>query len=122
MYRENDMLAAQAAQVAHALAHPVRLQILEALADGAAYVMDLTTALGRRQANISQHLAVLREAGLVQAEREGMTVRYTLRSPQVVQVLEALAGLGRDVPFTAVGRRRRHRRGGRGGGPRRFSP
>ncbi len=122
MYRENEVLAAQAAQVAHALSHPVRLQILEALAEGEAYVMDLTTALGRRQANISQHLAVLREAGLVQAEREGMTVRYTLRNPQAVQAaLEALAALGHNVPFAAVGRRRRHRRG-RGGGPRRFSP
>ncbi len=122
MYRENEVLAAQAAQVAHALSHPARLQILEALAEGEAYVMDLTTALGRRQANISQHLAVLREAGLVQAEREGMTVRYTLCNPRVVETaLEVLAVLGRNVPFAAIGRRRRHRRG-RGGGLHRFSP
>ncbi len=111
----SDEAAARAAQLAYALAHPVRLQILAALAEGDAYVMDLTAALGRRQANISQHLAVLREAGLVVAEREGMTVRYRLRNAQVLQLLSLLEDLSAPLPLTAVGRRRRCRRGrGRG--------
>jgi len=115
VFQNDDERAARAAQVAYALAHPVRLQVLEALAQGGAYVMDLTRALGRRQANISQHLAVLREAGLVRAEREGMTVRYVLNSDKVPEVLAALDALAEGVPPYAVGRRRRRRRGRRGG-------
>ncbi len=114
MFHDNDERAARAAQVAHALAHPVRLQVLEVLANGGAYVMDLTRALGRRQANISQHLAVLREAGLVRAEREGMTVRYVLHSAHVPDVLTLLDALAAGVPPHAVGRRRRRCRGRRG--------
>ncbi len=107
------------AQVAQALAHPVRLQILKLLRSESAYVMHLTTMLGRPQANISQHLAILREAGLVVDEREGMTVVYRVKDPRVfdlVDRLEALAAhaqvrvnLG-SVPSVAV------RRGGRGRG------
>lgn len=109
MFVDDDLKAARAAEVAHALAHPARLQILESLAAGGVYVMDLTRALGRRQANISQHLAVLREAGLVRAEREGMAVRYTLRREAVGQLLALLGSLAEDLPPHGVGRRRRCR-------------
>ncbi len=76
------------ARAAQALAHPVRLQIIELLRDEGAYVMHLTTALNRRQAYLSQHLAVLREAGLVVGERRGMTVIYRVSNPQVFELLE----------------------------------
>lgn len=81
------------AQVAQALAHPVRLQILELLRSEGAYVMHLTTMLGRPQANISQHLAILREVGLVVDEREGMTVVYRVRDPRVFEVVDRLKAL-----------------------------
>ena len=116
MLAENDLAARQAAEIAAALAHPVRLQILALLAQGGAYVMDLTAALGRRQANISQHLAVLRAAGLVQAEREGMAVRYSLRSAKILQVLDLLQALGAALPtetYPPEGRWRRRRCRGR---------
>ncbi len=81
------------ARAAQALAHPVRLQIIELLRGEGAYVMHLTTALNRRQAYLSQHLAVLREAGLVVAERRGMTVVYRVSDPQVFELLEHLKKL-----------------------------
>jgi ArsR family transcriptional regulator len=60
-----------------ALAHPVRLQILEVLqSEGEACVCHLEVRLGKRQAYISQHLAKLREVGLVQDRREGLNVFY----------------------------------------------
>jgi ArsR family transcriptional regulator len=83
----------EAARIARALSHPVRLQILNELRDGGAYVMHLTTMLGRPQANISQHLMVLREADLVTAEREGMTVIYHVRNPRVLDVMDQLLAL-----------------------------
>jgi DNA-binding transcriptional ArsR family regulator len=78
------------ARTAQALAHPVRLQILELLRDEGAYVMHLTRALNRRQAYLSQHLAVLREAGLVVGERRGMTVVYRVSDPRLFSLLDAV--------------------------------
>ena len=82
-----------AARIARAISHPVRLQILDELRGDGAYVMHLTTVLGRPQANISQHLMVLREAGLVRAIREGMTVLYQISDPQVLQIVDDLLAL-----------------------------
>jgi len=88
------------AGVAHALAHPARLQILELLRNEGAYVMHLTTALGRPQANISQHLAILRDAGLVVDKREGMTVVYRVRDRRVFELVDLL----KMLPFRPTGR------------------
>ncbi len=94
-----DSLAATegAASIAHALAHPIRLQILELLRDEGAYVMHLTAILGRPQANISQHLAVLREAGLVVDEREGTTTLYRVRDPRVFDLVDGLKALAPEA-------------------------
>ncbi len=83
----------EAASIARAISHPVRLQILNELRDEGAYVMHLTAVLGRPQANISQHLMVLREAGLVTAIRDGMTVLYQISDPQVLNIVDDLLAL-----------------------------
>ena len=85
--------------VALAVAHPVRLQILELLRNEGAYVMHLTKMLGRPQANISQHLAILRDAGLVVDEREGMTVVYRVRDSRVFDLVDQL----KMLPFPSAG-------------------
>ena len=106
------------AAIAHALAHPIRVETLNILNTGTPTVSEITKALGRSQANISQHLAVLREVNLVDATREGMNVTYCLRTPQVKELLSLLETLGLDIPlegFTPRGRGGRHG-GGRGRG------
>ena len=108
------------AAIAHALAHPIRVEILTVLRKGAASVSDITEQLGRPQANISQHLAVLREVNLVDAAREGMSVLYCLHSDKVSDLLELLAKLGDEISpdeFKPRGRGGRHgrRRGGKRG-------
>lgn len=106
------------AAIAHALAHPIRVEILNILCTGTLTVGEITEALGRPQANISQHLAVLREVNLVDATRDGMNVTYGLRTPQVKELLALLETLGLDIPlegFTPRGRGGRHG-GGRGRG------
>jgi ArsR family transcriptional regulator len=85
----------EAARIARAISHPVRLQILNELRGEGAYVMHLTTVLGRPQANISQHLMVLRRAGLVMAIRDGMTVLYQVSDPQVLVIVDELLDLAR---------------------------
>ena len=56
--------------------------------DGSKTVGDLCDAIGISQSNASQHLAVLRDRGLVRAQRTGSNVDYLLRSPKIVQAVD----------------------------------
>ena len=71
-----------------ALAHPVRLKILQALAEHPACVCELQAKTERRRAYVSQQLSILRAAGLVCGEKEGLQVRYRLTRPEVIRLLE----------------------------------
>lgn len=72
------------AQVLKAMAHPSRLALLDALADGEVCVCDLHRLVGSDLSTVSKHLAVLREAGLVSDRRQGLQVYYSLRVPCAV--------------------------------------
>jgi ArsR family transcriptional regulator len=78
------------ARLCKALADPKRLLIINALRDGPKSVGELTTELELSQSNVSQHLAVLRERGVVTASREGNNVFYELRDCKVVDALDLL--------------------------------
>jgi ArsR family transcriptional regulator len=79
-----DAITTLQADVLRTLAHPRRLDILHRLADGPREVGRLADELGLSQPNVSQHLAVLRAAGVVEAERDGREVRYRLADPDVM--------------------------------------
>ena len=70
-----------------ALAHPLRLGLIANILEGHLCVQDLREVLDRNQPNISQHLAVLRERGLITAERKGRRVCYRLADERLVQVI-----------------------------------
>jgi ArsR family transcriptional regulator len=67
------------ARIAKALAHPSRLLILDALEGREVCVCDLTGLVGADQSTVSRHLAVLKQAGLVEDRKEGVMVFYKLR-------------------------------------------
>lgn len=71
------------------LGHPVRIRVLELLQDGPKPVRDLLTAIEVEPSNLSQQLAVLRRAGLVESTREGSLVMYALSTPDVADLLAA---------------------------------
>jgi ArsR family transcriptional regulator len=71
-----------------ALGHPTRVRILEILRHGARSVNDLGASLDLDQSSVSQHLAVLRAKNVVQARKEGTTVRYTVRDAAVGDLLD----------------------------------
>jgi DNA-binding transcriptional ArsR family regulator len=81
-------LQAFKAQFFRALAHPVRIRILEILVRGGRTVQALQEALDLAQPLVSQQLAVLRAHGIVSAQKEGLSVRYALRDPLVGDLLE----------------------------------
>ena len=82
----------QAAALFRSLAHPVRLQILDELRRSEACVCHLQTVLRRPQAYVSQQLRVLREAGIVRDDKDGLLVYYRLSKPSVERVLEQMLG------------------------------
>lgn len=106
----------RAALVGQALAHPMRLMLLEAIGTEGAYVMDLVQALARPQPHISRQLAVLRGAGLVTTERQGTYIRYRLAEgvPELLAALDRVAAaLPPDVGADLEAGAPRRWRGGR---------
>ena len=70
-----------------ALAHPVRIAILEILVRREQSVQELQATLGVEQPVVSQQLAVLRANNIVAARKAGASVRYTLRDPLIAELL-----------------------------------
>ena len=90
-----DAERGRAAAIARALADPKRLCVVERLADGERSVSDLSRDIGCQVPNMSQHLAVLRSAGLVASRRDGSTVFYRLADTRVLEayrLLQQVAG------------------------------
>lgn len=87
----NGVLAYEAhAQFFKLFTHPVRLAILNILRDGEHCVCHMEAHLGYRQAYISQQLAVLREAGLIQDRRDGWNIFYRVTDARVYAVLDMI--------------------------------
>ena len=82
-----DRLQTFKAQFFRALAHPVRIKILEILVRGDRSVQELQKVLKLDQPVVSQQLAVLRNRGIVTSQKQGLSVRYALRDPAVGQLL-----------------------------------
>ncbi len=85
-----ELLRDRAAAIARALADAKRLCVLETLADGERSVSELSREVGCQVPNMSQHLAVLRSAGIVATRREGNTVFYRLADQQVLEIYRLL--------------------------------
>ena len=81
------------AQAAKALASGRRIELLDVLANGERTVEALAGEVGLSVANTSQHLQILRQAGLVSSRREGTSVHYRLASPEVFELWRTLRSL-----------------------------
>jgi DNA-binding transcriptional ArsR family regulator len=104
-----------------ALAHPIRIRLLEVLRHGERSVQELQAILDLDQSTVSQQLAVLRAKHVVVARKEGTTVRYTVRDGRVGELLDVARALfnaqltGSQTMLKALRResRRAPRRGAR---------
>ena len=85
-----EAAADKASELLKSLANRHRLLILCQLVDGERSVGDLAAFLGARDSTVSQHLALLRKDGLVQARREAQTIYYSIASGPAQRVLETL--------------------------------
>jgi len=73
------------AQVCSTLSNPKRLEILDLLAEGERSVEALTQAMGIPKSNVSQHLSLMRQAGIVRGRKEGQSVYYSVANPKVIE-------------------------------------
>lgn len=74
------------------IGEPMRIKLLDALRDGEASVNELTAALGASQQNVSKHLTVLHEAGIVGREKAGTSVRYSIADHTIFELCEMVCG------------------------------
>jgi DNA-binding transcriptional ArsR family regulator len=80
-------------EVMKILASPRRLEILHLLSQEPQEVGRLAEQMGISQPNVSQHLAVMRAAGIVEAQRDGREVRYQLTDPEVIDACNLMRGV-----------------------------
>ena len=71
-----------------ALSHPLRIKILEILADGEKSVTEMQRLVGSEGSAVSQQLSVLRAKSIVDARKEGTRVIYALRDPAIIELLD----------------------------------
>lgn len=76
------------AEICKTLADPKRLMLIHALREGEMSVGQLASELGLPQANVSQHLAILRERGIVATRREGTNIYYSLANEKIAQACD----------------------------------
>lgn len=76
-----------------ALAHPTRLAILETLRGGEKCVCKIMPELGLEQSNVSQHLAKMREKGILEFRKDGNSVYYSVRDRRIYDALEIIRGI-----------------------------
>lgn len=89
--RETEALRLRA-DIFKALGHPTRLWIVEALAEGPRCVADLAEGVEGGLSAVSQHLALLRQSGLVRDERRGRQIYYSLTFPCITEICALLNG------------------------------
>ncbi len=80
----------RAAAIFSALAHPLRLRIIEKLRDGPCCVCKIIPFVGGEQSNVSHHLAILRNAGIVSSEKRGQEVWYSVTDSMIFKLIELM--------------------------------
>lgn len=83
----------QASRAMKAMSHPLRLKILCVLADREVSVQDIVDSVGTSQSNISQHLAIMREKGVLRTRKDANRVFYRVGDPRTLEVISMM----RDV-------------------------
>lgn len=76
------------ADILKAMAQPTRLRIIELLRDGEHCVCEIFPAIGHEQSNTSRHLQMMLKSGILNQRKEGLKIYYSLRHPEVVQMVQ----------------------------------
>lgn len=84
------LIFARQAEIAKAVAHPLRVAAIDFLKDGEKCVCEIAEHLGSERSNVSRHLAVMVGAGVLSCRKDGLKVFYALKTPCVAQFLSCV--------------------------------
>jgi ArsR family transcriptional regulator len=88
---EKQLLFEKQAEIAKAIAHPLRIAIVDFLKDGEQCVCDIAEHLGSERSNVSRHLSVMVNAGILEYRKEGLKVIYSLKTPCILDFFSCVA-------------------------------
>ena len=94
--KKSQILFEKQAEIVQALAHPLRIAIVDFLKDGGQCVCDIAEHIGSERSNVSRHLSLMVNAGLLECRKEGLKVIYNLKTPCISECLECITGLLRQ--------------------------
>jgi ArsR family transcriptional regulator len=90
---KKQMLFQKQAQIAQAIGHPLRLEIIDFLKDGEQCVCDIAEKIGSERSNVSRHLSVMVAAGVLEHRKEGLKVIYRLKCPCILDFFSCISGI-----------------------------
>ena len=82
--KRKQLLFEKQAEIAKAIAHPLRIAVVNFLKDGEQCVCDIAEHIGSERSNVSRHLSVMLNAGLLEYRKEGLKVIYKLKTPCIL--------------------------------------
>ncbi|MGD8786880.1 MAG: metalloregulator ArsR/SmtB family transcription factor [Phycisphaerales bacterium] len=91
MSKRNHLLFEKQAEIAKAIAHPLRIAIVNFLKDGEQCVCDIADYVGSERSNVSRHLSVMVNAGLLEYRKEGLKVIYKLKTPCILDFFSCVS-------------------------------
>jgi ArsR family transcriptional regulator len=94
--RNKQLLFEKQAEVAKAVAHPLRIAIIDFLKDGEQCVCDIAQYVGSERSNVSRHLSVMVKAGVLEYRKEGLKVIYKLKCVCILDFFSCVTGVLRQ--------------------------
>ena len=91
--REKELLFEKQAEIAKAIAHPLRIAIANFLKDGEQCVCDIAEYIGSERSNVSRHLSIMVNAGLLEYRKEGLKVIYSLKCTCIVDFFSCISSV-----------------------------
>ncbi len=91
--KKKQLLFEKQAEIAKAIAHPLRIAIVDFLKDGQQCVCDIAEYVGSERSNVSRHLSVMVNAGVLEYRKEGLKVIYRLRTPCILDFFACVTGV-----------------------------
>ncbi|MHC4911395.1 MAG: ArsR/SmtB family transcription factor [Planctomycetota bacterium] len=89
--KKRQLLFEKQAEIAKAIAHPLRIAIVDFLKEGEQCVCDIAEYVGSERSNVSRHLAVMVKAGVLECRKEGLKVIYKLKTPCILDFFSCTA-------------------------------
>ncbi|KPK76235.1 MAG: hypothetical protein AMJ79_07470 [Phycisphaerae bacterium SM23_30] len=80
-------------EIIQAMAHPIRLAIIEFLSEGEQCVCDITEHIGAQRTNVSRHLGLMLKAGILECHKDGLKVIYSLKTPCIMNFISCVTNV-----------------------------